>query len=319
VTAIDLSSEDMRDVFFDRLYDMVSEDERIVILTIDHAAFSLEKLKKDFPKQYIDTSIAEQNTIGLAAGLALSGKIVFVYGIAPFVSLRVLEQITLDVAAMKLQVNIISVGAGFTYSTDGPSHQGVQDLQAVLTVPNISVFNSSDPLTTRAFAEIAAKVPGPKYIRIEKGKLNPLLNDMSHDYSYGTVRIRDGNELVIISSGSILHEAITASKFIEKKTGLKVGIVDLYRIKPLPDIHLIALLKDAEKIVTLEEGLLIGGIGQVVGNFLLENKIFLPFLRIGLEDSFCFEAGDRNWMKERYGLSALQIQKKISLWLSKNN
>ena len=315
---IDWSAEDMRDVFFDRVYELACEDERIVFLSVDHGAFSLEKFKRDMPDRYINTTIAEQNTIGLAAGLALSGKIVYVYGIAPFVSLRVLEQISIDLAAMNLPVNIVSVGAGFTYSTDGPTHQGIQDLPAVMTVPNLSVFNSSDPFSTRAFAEIAVREPGAKYIRIEKGNLNTFFKDMSHDYSEGVACIRDGTDLVIVSSGAILHEAIAAAELLQNETGLKVGVIDLYRPKPLPINNLISVLGTAERIVTLEEGLLGGGIGQTIGAFLLENKIFRPFLRIGIDDCFCFESGERDWMRSQYNLNANQIAKRVSIWLSNN-
>ena len=137
--------------------------------------------------------------VGVASGLALSGKIVFGYGITPFVSLRVLEQITLDLAAMNANVNIVSVGAGFTYSTDGPSHQGLQDLSAILTVPQISIYNSSDPISTKAFAQIAANDSGPKYIRIEKGVL-PNIDRLKHNnFDDGVSTIKEGNDIVIVS------------------------------------------------------------------------------------------------------------------------
>jgi transketolase len=128
-------SVDMRDAFFDAVYELASENSDVYFLSVDHGAFSLERFQKTFPDRYINLGIAEQNMIGVSAGLSLSGKIVFSYGIAPFVSLRVLEQISLDLASMCANVNIISVGAGFTYSTDGPSHHGLQDLSAVLTTP----------------------------------------------------------------------------------------------------------------------------------------------------------------------------------------
>jgi transketolase len=152
---------------------------------------------------------------------------------------------------MYLPVNIVSVGAGFTYSTDGPTHQGIQDLPAVMTVPNLSVFNSSDPFSTRAFAEIAVTEPGAKYIRIEKGNLNTFFEDMSHNYSEGVACIRDGTDIVIVSSGAILHEAMKAAELLQNETGLKVGVIDLYRPKPLPIKSLISLLSVAERIVTL--------------------------------------------------------------------
>ena len=113
-----------------------------------------------------------------------------------------------------------------------------------------------------------------------------------------------------------MHEAITAAELLQNQTGLKVGVIDLYRPKPLPINNLISLLGAAERIVTLEEGLLGGGLGQLIGTFLLENKIFRPFYRIGIDDHFCFESGEREWMRDQYGLNANQIVKKVSVWLA---
>ena len=141
---------------------------------------------------------------------------------------------------------------------------------------------------------------------------------MSHNYSEGVARVRDGADLVIVSSGAILHEAIKAAELLQNETGLKVGVLDLYRPKPLPIKRLISLLIDAERIVTLEEGLMSGGLGQNIGSCLLENKIFRPFLRIGIDDCFCFESGERDWMRTQYGLNAEQISKKLIIWLSKD-
>ena len=142
---------------------------------------------------------------------------------------------------------------------------------------------------------------------------------MSHDYSEGVACVRDGTDLVIVSSGAILHEAIVAAELLQNETGLKVGVIDLYRPKPLPIKSLINLLEFADRIVTIEEGLLGGGIGQTIGAFLLENKIFRRFLRIGIDDCFCFESGERDWMRGQYGLNANQVAKKLSIWLDNNN
>ena len=165
----DLSNIDMRDAFFDAVYDEAAQNPSVYFLSDDHGAFSLERFQKDFPDRYINIGIAEQNMIGVSSGLSLSGKIVYCYGISPFVSLKVLEQISLDLAAIGSNVNIVSVGAGFTYATDGPSHHGLQDLSAVLSTPNITILNSSDPKSTQAFAKIATRQNGPKYIRIIDG------------------------------------------------------------------------------------------------------------------------------------------------------
>jgi transketolase len=308
------SKIDMRDAFFDVIYHKAKKNNDLIFLSVDHGSFSLEKFKDDFPNRYINIGIAEQNMIGVASGLALSGKIVFGYGITPFVSLRVLEQITLDLAAMNTNVNIVSVGAGFTYSTDGPSHQGLQDLPAILTIPNISIYNSSDPISTKSFANIAVDEPGPKYIRIEKGVM-PNLERKNHlNFNEGVSLIKDGNDVMIISTGSIVNEAIIASELIEKDTDLKVGIIDLYRPKPLPEEKILDMIKNVKKIVTLEEGYIDCGIGSMLSAILLENSIYKPLLRLGIKNHFCYQYGSRDFLLDRYNLSGKKIAQKVSFW-----
>lgn len=314
----DTQNIDMRDAFFDAVYDEAKKNKDLIFLSVDHGAFSLEKFQEDFKERYINIGIAEQNMVGVASGLALSGKIVFGYGITPFVSLRVLEQITLDLAAMNANVNIVSVGAGFTYSTDGPSHQGLQDLSAILTVPQISIYNSSDPISTKAFAQIAANVPGPKYIRIEKGVL-PSLERLNHNnFDDGVSTIKEGNDIVIVSSGAILHEAIKASDIIEEASGLSVGVLDLYRPKPLPDQKLLDLLKDAKKIITLEEGYIDCGLGSMISALMLENNMQRPFLRLGINNHFCFEYGSRDYLLDFYNLNGEKVAESIKSWNKSN-
>ena len=198
---------DMRDAFFEELVSQAKLNSNIVILSADHGAFALEEFAKDNPKQYINIGIAEQNMIGVAAGLAASGKIVFVYGITPFVSLRVLEHLTIDVATMQLPVIVVSVGAGFTYSTDGPTHQGLQDLAAILSVPGMTVLNSSDPVNTSHFVQRAIKEKKPTYIRIEKEKLQEFNRLNSNYQKDGYSLLTNGNsDLMIVSTGSISHD-----------------------------------------------------------------------------------------------------------------
>ncbi len=311
----DLPNIDMRDAFFDALYDVASQNSNVYFLSDDHGAFGLEKFKKDFPDRYINIGIAEQNMIGISSGLSLSGKIVYCYGISPFVSLKVLEQISLDLAAMRANVNIVSVGAGFTYATDGPSHHGLQDLSAILTTPNITVLNSSDSISTKAFAKIGTDKKGPKYIRIEKGVLPSLYNDDKNDFSHGVSEIQKGSDLTIIASGAIVHEALEAAKIMKEELGLCLGVIDLYRVKPLPEDALIELLKDTKKIVTLEEGYLDGGVGSIIASLLLEKSVFKPFLRLGIKNHFCFDYGTRDYLLNLYDLNGKKVAKTLNDWL----
>lgn len=305
------SNLDMRDAFFDAIYYEALKNHDIYFLSDDHGAFSLEKFQRDFPNRYINIGIAEQNMIGVSSGLSLSGKVVFCYGISPFVSLKVLEQISLDLAAMGANVNIISVGAGFTYSTDGPTHHGLQDLSAILTTPNITILNSSDPKSTESFAKIASNEKGTKYIRIEKGIFPVLQRDIDQDFSSGVSELKHGVDLTIISSGSITHQALKASEILNNELNLSVGVLDLYRVKPIPSEKLLKLLLNTKKIVSLEEGFLDGGMGSMVASLLLENSVFKPFFRIGVNNQFCFDYSTRDYLIDLYGLSAEKIAKQI--------
>lgn len=309
---------DMRDAFFDSVYEMGSRNKNIMFLSVDHGAFGLEKFQKDLPEQFINMGIAEQNLIGVASGLALSGKIVYCYGITPFVSLRVLEQVSLDLASMNLNVNIVSVGAGFTYSTDGPSHHGLQDLPAILSTPNLQVLNSSDPIATKAFGIMAVKEKGAKYIRIEKGIL-PILERINHkNFSVGTSKIKHGNDVTIVSTGAIIHEAFEAIKKLEQTLSVNIGLIDVYKIKPFPKKAFLDLISNSKKIVTIEEGYIQGGLGSLVASIIAENRINIPFLRLGVEDKFCFDYGSREYLRDLYGLSSNKINNSIQLWLKQN-
>lgn len=246
---------DMRDAFFNRLVEKAKRDKDIIILSADHGAFAIQEFERTHPKQYINVGIAEQNMIGTAAGLALSGKTVFVYGITPFVSLRVLEHITLDIAAMNLPVNIISVGAGFTYSTDGQSHLGLQDMGAVMTIPGITLLNSSDPTNSKDFVDLAIQSQTPNYIRIEKEKFAPFRRLNKNYLQDGFSVLNLGKkELLIISSGAITQTVNSAMKNINMSAEQKPSHIDLHQIKPVKKKELSNFISKYKKIIAIEEG-----------------------------------------------------------------
>jgi transketolase len=237
---------DMRDAFFEELVIRAKQNPNIMILSADHGAFALEEFALNYPNQYINIGIAEQNMVGVAAGLALSGKIVFVYGIAPFVSLRVLEQVAVDIALMQLPVNIVSVGAGFTYSTDGPTHQGLLDLNAISSIPNISILNSSDPLNTKEFVNLSLTSLKPHYIRIEKEKLAVMqrLNSIIFE--------KQESQLLLLSSGflsNLISEMITDQEFLELNS---FDFIDIHQFNPV-SIAFLEKIKKYKKILIFEE------------------------------------------------------------------
>jgi transketolase len=297
---------DMRDAFFERLVELARLDNRIIVLSADHGAFALKRFEEEMPERFINMGIAEQNMVGVAAGLAASGKIVFIYGITPFVSLRVLEQLTIDVAAMQLPVNVISVGAGFTYSTDGPTHQGLQDISAVATIPGMTILNSSDPKNTRAFVEMAVASKKPHYIRIEKEKLATFDRTLIDEkyLTKGFSILESGNsQNLAISSGSLSHDVLAAAKAYGASFGSLPKVLDLHQIKPLVADELGREIEKSKVVLTFEESYVSSGLSMIISQLCMQKKWKGELYSLGIKEDYVFIGSGREDLKERLNLS----------------
>ncbi len=300
---------DIRDAFFDEVYTIASQDPGVIFLTADTGAFSLNRFKADLSSQYINVGVAEQNLISVAAGLALGGKKVFIYTIAPFVTQRCYEQIKIDICGMCLPIKIIGSGPGITYSSDGPTHHAIQDVAVMRALPGMTILNPSDPVMAAAAARIAYASQGPVYIRIDKGKL-PLLYDSNHDFSAGLTLLKKGRDLTIVTTGIMVQQAFKVAEELAKHS-VDAGIVDIYRLKPINEELLLTFIGQSNRIVTLEEHSLVGGIGSAVSEILVDNGKALPVKRIGITEENCPGYGDREWMHSLYGLDVNSIVKTI--------
>ena len=297
----------MRDAFFNGLYEVIEADKNVMVLTADHGAFGLNKIQEDFPDQYLNLGIAEQNMVSVAAGLALSGKIVYIYSIINFVTLRCLEQINIDIASMNLHINIVGVGAGFIYSTDGPTHHGTQDVAIMSAIPNLSIYNCSDTVNTHAFAKLGYQKGGPKYFRIQKGTV-PNLYNKNFFLDNGMGRIKTGNDVVIISSGLLIHKLVKIIDSIELND-IAIGLIDIYQIKPFNKKYLIKILKDVKRIIVIEDNIAIGGLADNVCTHLYENKIYIPIVKINILDQFCFKySTKREWVEANQCLDPKELR-----------
>lgn len=300
----------MRDAFFDELARTAENDDRIVFLTADHGAQSLDNFQAKFPERFYNIGIAEQNMVSMAGGLAAKGKIPVVYGIAPFVSLRALEQVTLDVASMDLPVTIVGIGPGFCYSTDGYTHHGLQDLGAMATVPNLTIFNSSDPISTRYFASNIGIDLRPKYVRIEKGQLVSLNRQESDWKQKGFGTIRNGSRRVLIlTTGAIAHEVLISCEELEGKSGVSATVIDIQRLKPLPSSDLIDLITMHEQTFVIEESYCY--LGKEIAFGLSARKAGVRFASLSVDETFFSSGGPRELLRASAGLS----HKEILSWL----
>jgi len=301
----------MRDAFLEKLCNLAEEDRRVILISADFGAPSLDKFRRNLPGQFISVGIAEQNMISLAAGLALAGKIPFCYAILPFVTLRCLEQIKVDLCSMNLPVTLVGVGAGYAYDDSGPTHHGLEDIAVMRGLPNMAIMNASDSIMATSLAEIAYASPGPKYIRLDRTKDKI---DGSWDFTLGLRNLDSiGNDVTIIATGYMVSKAL---RVVESLANHQVDarVVDLYRIKPVSEL-LLEQIESAQRIVTLEEHFLNGGIGSIVAEIMVDNNIQRPLKRFGVTDRYSFKYGGREALHRECGLDLESLEKEILEWL----
>lgn len=309
---IKTSDIDIRDTFFDELYTIAQKDSNVIFLTADLGAFSLNKFKKDLPNQYINVGVAEQNLVSVAAGLALGGKKVYIYSIASFVTERCYEQIKIDIISMRLPITIIGSGGGISYNSDGITHHAIGDIAIMRAFPNITIINPCDSVSAKSAAEISYKSKCPVYIRIDKGKY-PILYDEKKDFLDGMSLLKEGNDILIITTGIMVHQAFEIADTLAQYS-INTGILDVYRLKPINESLFIDIIKKTKGIIVLEEHTNIGGLGSIVSEILVSNTINLPVKHFAIQDKYCDRYGDRNWMKSFYNLDTNTIVKEIVKW-----
>jgi len=300
---------DMRDAFFEELFQIAKSDKDVILLYADQGAFTLNKFYSEIPKQIFNVGIAEQNMISTAAGLAKAGKKVFVHTINTFLTLRCYEQIKVDLSIMNLPVIMAGVGAGFTYGADGPTHHSNQDIAIMRAIPGIRILNASDTINLSIFPHLAYQIPKLTFIRFEKGNY-PALYNKNHNFQDGMDEILKGDNVVIISTGTIVHRALKVAEHFKS-----VGVIDIYQLKPLNEKKLNKLLSSYKKIIVLEEHLSYGGLATIIADFLADYSKNMNFLRVGLPDENCFVYGDRDYMLKKIGISKEQIITKIEKFL----
>lgn len=305
---------DMRDACFEELRKIATADRNVVVLTDDMGAFALEQLKRELASQYFNMGIAEQNIVSVAAGLALGGKRPFIYGISTFVTMRCYEQIRVDLCCMNLPVTIIGSGAGYTYGSDGPTHHATQDVAIMRALPEMTIYNPSDAVLTAGVVRRAYEDPGPKYIRIEKGVLPRLYAEGHQDFRRGFEILKTGRDVMLTATGFMVHKAARVSEELCRH-GLDVGILDLYRVKPVDAKALREALQPARRLAILEEHSLIGGASSLLCEMQVDEDRRRPMLRFGLPDTHCYEYGNREWLLTRHGLDVETVTARLLEWV----
>ncbi len=299
-----------RESYGNALAELGAEFENLVVLDADLAAATKTGVfKKAYPDRHIDCGIAECNMIGIAAGLAATGKIPFASSFAMFAAGRAFEQVRNSVAYPKLNVKIGATHAGISVGEDGATHQCNEDIALMRTIPGMVVINPSDDVEAKAAVRAAIEHEGPVYLRF--GRLAvPVINDTpEYKFELGKgVVLREGKDVTIIASGLPVSECMAAADKLAAD-GIDAKVINIHTIKPLDEELVIASAKETGKVVTVEEHSVIGGLGSAVCDVLSE-KCPTPVMKIGVNDVFG-ESGPAVELVKKYGLDADSIYAKV--------
>ena len=299
-----------RESYGNALVELGREDENLVVLDADLAAATKTGIfKKEFPDRHIDCGIAECNMMGIAAGLALTGKIPFASSFAMFAAGRAFEQVRNSIGYPKINVKIGATHAGISVGEDGATHQCNEDIALMRTIPNMIVINPADDVEARAAVRAAYEHVGPVYLRF--GRLAaPVINDNpEYKFELGKgVTLREGKDITIVATGLEVGFALEAAKMLEKD-GIDARIINIHTIKPIDEDILVKAAKETQKLFTVEEHSIIGGLGSAVCDVLCE-KYPAPVYKIGIRDKFG-ESGPAVELLHKYQLDAEGIYQQI--------
>lgn len=299
------------------IYETALKDRNIIFITGDLGHAFAEKYQENIPSQYINSGLAEQNMVGVAAGLALSGKKVFTFSITPFALMRCFEQIRIDVCYQNLDVTIIGVGAGFAYNTSSCTHFGTEDIAIMRALPNMKIYCPCHPLEARFMAEKVLKVGGPTYLRLGKGKETPvseLAEETFEDIESGKgIVVLPGTDVTIFATGHIIVEAISAAHKL-KNSGWSVEVVNIHTIKPLDKETVLSRTKSRKAMFSLEEHNIFGGLGSAISEVISEASLNTKppiFKRFGIEDRFPSVIGPMKTIRKDNNIDSDSIVREI--------
>lgn len=298
-----------RESFGEALAELGKEYNDIVVLDADlYSSTKTDEFKKLFPNRFFNLGIAEADMIGTAAGLASAGKIPFASSFAAFVTGRVYDQIRASIAYPKLNVKICGTHAGITVGEDGATHQMIEDINLMRGLPNMLVMSTSDDIQTKWAVKEISKYKGPVYLRLSRYKVEDIYDEKAKFEIGKAIQIGDGTDASIIATGITVNEAIKAKEELKEK-GINVRVIDVHTIKPIDKDMIIKCAKETERIITVEDHNVIGGLGSSVCEVLAENYP-KKVTRMGIEDTFG-RSGKAEDLIKYYGIDKDSIIEEI--------
>ena len=296
---------DCRDAFNQKLRELASEDRRIVAVVNDSVGSSkLNEFGKMYPIRLVNVGIAEQNMVGVGAGLANGGLIPFVCGASPFLTGRALEQIKADLAYSNQNVKLCGMSSGMAYGELGPTHHSIEDLAWLRAIANMTVIVPADSIETAQAIEVAANTYGPMFIRLSR---MPVPNVHPEDYQFAigkAARLRDGDDVTLIANGVLVSRALEAAGLLAAQ-GIQARVLNMATVRPLDREAVLAAAAETGRIVTVEEHTVHGGLGSAVAEVVVEEEP-VPMRILGVPGVFA-PTGSEAWLLDHFGLSAQGI------------
>ena len=293
----------MRTAFINTLTQAAEKDPRVILLVGDLGFGVVTEFAKRFPEQFVNVGVAEQNMVGVATGLALSGKIVFTYSIANFPILRCLEQLRNDVCYHKANVISVSVGGGFSYGALGMTHHGTEDIAIMRSLPYMTTIAPGDPIETQAATAAVAKGIGPVFLRLGRAG-EPVVHNHQVRWELGkAITVNEGSDITLISTGAMLKTTVDAAAELSEK-GVNARVLSMHTLKPIDKKAILDAAHETGGILTIEEHSCIGGLGGAVAEIIAEEaEKKVCFKRVALPSEFTKHVGDQDYLRGIYGLT----------------
>ncbi len=300
-----------RDAFGEVLVELGAKNESIVVLSADLAESTRVHLfAEKYPERFVEVGVAEQNMASVAVGLALAGKIPVIASFASFSPGKNWDQIRLGVCYNNVNVKIVSTHAGINAGPDGATHQSLEDIALMRVLPNMTIFSPADYSETKKVVEKAFEIEGPVYIRLTRPK-TPLITPADAKFDVGKVKVlENGSKVALVGTGPILSEGLQAAKEINEKYPKSVKVINVPTLKPLDIENFMEKLGNIERVFTLEDHQIVGGLGSLICEILAEHHIGKEHrvTRIGMQDCFG-ESGTYENLKKKYKMDTENIKK----------
>lgn len=295
----------MRQTSLNMVYELAKTNDKVVFVGSDLGPGVLDDFKKNIPDRFFMEGIAEQFIIGFSAGLAKEGFIPYINTIATFITRRCFEQLTIDLSLHNLPVRLIGNGGGLVYAPLGPTHQAIDDIAILKAIPNMTIVSPCDSNEMRMLMTESITWPHPMYIRLGRGG-EEIVTPNEYEFKIGKSTIlKKLTDIVFITTGTMAQKALLASNILKEESDIDVGVMHMHTIHPFDKDSLMSLFPNIKLIVTVEEHILVGGLGSTVIEFLSDNNSLynVKVKRVGLENQFVQKYGTQDELQEYFGLS----------------